>query len=69
MHFKPLLKPLCMQVSPAAVVRSPAQLRRTGGRLHAAHTAAFRGKRLEYGDAKVANREIRVWHGATENGP
>ena len=22
-----------------------------------------------YGDAKVANREIRVWHGATENGP
>ena len=23
----------------------------------------------EYGDEKVANREIRVWHGATENGP
>jgi hypothetical protein len=22
-----------------------------------------------YGDGKVANREIRVWHGATENGP
>jgi hypothetical protein len=22
-----------------------------------------------YGDAKVANREIRVWHGATGNGP
>jgi hypothetical protein len=22
-----------------------------------------------YGDAKVANREIRVWHGATEKGP
>jgi hypothetical protein len=22
-----------------------------------------------YSDAKVANREIRVWHGATENGP
>jgi hypothetical protein len=22
-----------------------------------------------YGGAKVANREIRVWHGATENGP
>jgi hypothetical protein len=22
-----------------------------------------------YGDEKVANREIRVWHGATENGP
>jgi hypothetical protein len=24
---------------------------------------------VKYGDAKVANREIRVWHGATENGP
>jgi hypothetical protein len=24
---------------------------------------------LEYGDGKVANREIRVWHGATEEGP
>ena len=23
----------------------------------------------EFGDAKVANREIRVWHGATEEGP
>jgi hypothetical protein len=23
----------------------------------------------EYGDGKVANREIRVWHGATEKGP
>jgi hypothetical protein len=22
-----------------------------------------------YSDEKVANREIRVWHGATENGP
>jgi hypothetical protein len=22
-----------------------------------------------YGDEKVANREIRVWHGATEKGP
>jgi hypothetical protein len=22
-----------------------------------------------YGDQKVANRDIRVWHGATENGP
>jgi hypothetical protein len=22
-----------------------------------------------YGDEKVANRDIRVWHGATENGP
>ena len=22
-----------------------------------------------YSDAKVANREIRVWHGATEKGP
>jgi hypothetical protein len=24
---------------------------------------------LLYGDEKVANRESRVWHGATENGP
>jgi hypothetical protein len=24
---------------------------------------------LGYCDEKVANREIRVWHGATENGP
>jgi hypothetical protein len=22
-----------------------------------------------YGDEKIANRDIRVWHGATENGP
>ena len=27
------------------------------------------GGRPAYGDEKVANREIRVWHGATENGP
>jgi hypothetical protein len=25
--------------------------------------------RVPYGDEKVANREIRVWHGATEKGP
>ena len=24
---------------------------------------------LTYGDEKVANRESRVWHGATEKGP
>ena len=24
---------------------------------------------VRYGDEKVANRDIRVWHGATENGP
>jgi hypothetical protein len=24
---------------------------------------------MTYGDAKVANREIGVWRGATENGP
>jgi hypothetical protein len=24
---------------------------------------------VRYGEEKVANREIRVWHGATENGP
>jgi hypothetical protein len=24
---------------------------------------------VAYSDEKVANREIRVWHGATENGP
>jgi hypothetical protein len=24
---------------------------------------------LSYGDEKVANREIGVWHGATEKGP
>jgi hypothetical protein len=26
-------------------------------------------ERWAYSDAKVANRDIRVWHGATENGP
>jgi hypothetical protein len=26
-------------------------------------------QRTLYGDEKVANRDIRVWHGATENGP
>ena len=34
------------------------------------HTGAAPLCRLPpYGDAKVANREIRVWHGATEKGP
>jgi hypothetical protein len=32
-------------------------------RTHATATAAT------YGKKKVANREIRVWHGATESGP
>ena len=27
------------------------------------------GARARYGDAKVANRDAKVWHGATENGP
>jgi Pyruvate/2-oxoacid:ferredoxin oxidoreductase gamma subunit len=41
----------------------------------AAHTAAQKKLRhvvsalMAYGDEKVANREIRVWHGATEKGP
>jgi hypothetical protein len=26
-------------------------------------------QQTQYGDAKVANRDIRVWHGATEMGP
>jgi hypothetical protein len=26
-------------------------------------------RRPAYGDEEVANREIRVWHGATEKGP
>jgi hypothetical protein len=30
---------------------------------------ACAGPRLLYGEEKVANREIRVWHGAAENGP
>ena len=41
-----------------------------------AGTANKRGKNFDtlvpsstYGDEKVANREIRVWHGATEKGP
>jgi hypothetical protein len=32
-------------------------------------TNATRSGSMSYGDEKVANREIRVWHGATENGP
>jgi hypothetical protein len=32
--------------------------------------ATLKQKMLQtYGDAKVANRDIRVWHGATEKGP
>jgi hypothetical protein len=27
------------------------------------------GGRRRYGDAKVANRDTKVWHGATEKGP
>jgi hypothetical protein len=30
--------------------------------------AAIGAGREVYSDEKVANREIRVWHGATENG-
>ena len=32
-------------------------------------SADSRSIAARYGDEKVANREIRVWHGATENGP
>ena len=32
--------------------------------LPAGHTGALR-----YGDEKVANRDTKVWHGATEKGP
>jgi hypothetical protein len=35
----------------------------------AAHGDTLKCARPLHGDAKVANREIRVWHGATENGP
>jgi hypothetical protein len=34
-----------------------------------ASPAAPAGGAEEYGDAKVANRETRAWHGATETGP
>jgi hypothetical protein len=27
------------------------------------------GGELQYGDEKGSNRDIRVWHGATEKGP
>jgi hypothetical protein len=38
--------------------------------LTAAMHAAARDAALRYhSDAKAANREIRVWHGATEKGP
>jgi hypothetical protein len=33
------------------------------------HSPRNAHRRSVYGDEKVANREIRVWHGATENGP
>jgi hypothetical protein len=26
-------------------------------------------RRLRYGDEKVANRDTKVWHGATDSGP
>jgi hypothetical protein len=31
--------------------------------------AACGGVAARYGDEKVANRDTRVWHGATVNGP
>jgi hypothetical protein len=34
-----------------------------------ARHAAAQPHRLPYGDQKVANRDIRVWHAATEKGP
>ena len=35
----------------------------------AAASASLGSLGLGYGDAKVANRDTRVWHGATDNGP
>jgi hypothetical protein len=39
------------------------------GAAAAALCRQHRAHHLAYGDEKVANREIRVWHGATGNGP
>jgi hypothetical protein len=30
---------------------------------------SLRGDEVPYSDEKVANRDTKVWHGATENGP
>jgi uncharacterized protein YjlB len=52
--------------APAAAASRPSS---DGARAAAAAAAAAGGeKRLGYGDAKVANREIRFWHGVTEKG-
>jgi isocitrate dehydrogenase len=37
--------------------------------LEAAVRHTIEGGCVSYSDAKVAHRDIRVWHGATENGP
>jgi hypothetical protein len=50
--------------------RTPGRgLRRWERPRHSAARATRRSQTPRYGDEKVANREIRVWHGATENGP
>jgi hypothetical protein len=48
------------------ISRGP-ELRKLAGRLRG--DARVADGQAGYGDDKVANRNIRAWHGATENGP
>jgi hypothetical protein len=68
------MAPLSSPFPPAASVEeTPAELRAQGnaafkaGRYHDAVTLYSRC--VPYSDEKVANRDTKVWHGATENGP
>jgi hypothetical protein len=43
--------------------------RRGAVELHSLCSTSGGSSSAAYGDGKVANREILVWHGATDNGP
>jgi hypothetical protein len=61
-------RPLNLVVAPSAPW-PPADMCRSEGLQPLCDTLAAIGAGREvYSDEKVANREIRVWHGATENG-
>jgi hypothetical protein len=55
----------CGHMAPCCVNISPRHAWHTcGGYIHAAWV-----RQGAYSDDKAANRYVRVWHGATENGP
>ena len=69
--FATFASPYLAQALQAAAAAAEAEPRRGAcGACHKIKVARdVLSTKVRFGDAKVANREIRVWHGATEMGP